>query len=343
MTETAKSSVTAGKISFKNILTQLGSLLALFILCIILTIASPNFLTVSNFMNILRQAAINSLISAGMLLALITAGIDLSVGANCVLCGCVMGALVNRFQVTNSFVLILAALATGLLVGLSNGLLLTKLHLPHPFVSTMGMKLVLSGLALLVVNSRTVAGFPDGVSALGSINLFKVQGGFSGFPLAFVVVIIIFVVFHFFLTRSALGRKIFCVGGNPEATRLAGINSDDVLISVYSISGVMCAIAGIVLVGRTGVANPASAMEPYDSDAIAACIIGGASFSGGKGTMWGTIIGALMISTIRNGLNLLQASNDIQNIVVGLVIIAAVCIDVTRGRMEARARRLATK
>ncbi|HBQ46873.1 MAG TPA: sugar ABC transporter permease [Ruminococcaceae bacterium] len=330
------------KVDFKGVLTQLGSLLALFILCVILTIATPNFLTMTNFMNILRQTAINSFISAGMLLALITAGIDLSVGANCVLCGCVMGALANKLQVTNSFVLILAALATGLLVGLANGLLLTKLHLPHPFVSTMGMKLVLCGLALLVVNSQTVANFPEGVTALGSINLFKTKG-YSGFPLAFLVVIIVFIIFHFFLTRSALGRKIFCVGGNPEAARLAGINSDNVLISVYTISGLMCAIAGIVLVGRTGVANPAAAMEPYDSDAIAACIIGGASFMGGKGTMWGTIIGALMISTIRNGLNLLQASNDIQNIVVGLVIIGAVCIDVYRGKMEERARRLATK
>ncbi|OCN00810.1 sugar ABC transporter permease [Clostridium sp. W14A] len=334
--------MTAKRIDGKSLLSQLGSLLALFILCVIMTIASPSFLTVSNFMNILRQTAINSLISVGMLLTLITAGIDLSVGANAVLCGCVMGALVNQFYITNSFILILAGLLTGLLIGLLNGLLLTKLHLPHPFVSTMGMKLVLAGLALLVLNSQTVSGFPDGLSALGSVSLFA-SASYSGFPLAFIVVIILFVIFHLFLTRSALGRKIFCVGGNPEATRLAGINSDNVLIAVYTLSGLMCAIAGIVLIGRTGVANPASAMEPYDSDAIAACIIGGASFMGGKGTMWGTLIGALLIATIRNGLTLLQASSAVQNIVVGLVIIAAVCLDVYRGQMEARARRLATK
>jgi ribose transport system permease protein len=334
--------MTTKKIDSKSLLSQMGSLLALFILCVIMTIASPSFLTVSNFMNILRQTAINCLISAGMLLTLITAGIDLSVGANAVLCGCVMGALVKQAHVTNSFVLILIGLLTGLLIGLINGLLLTKLHLPHPFVSTMGMKLVLAGLALLVLNSQTVAGFPEGLCALGSVSLFA-NASYSGFPLSFIIVIILFVIFHLFLTRSALGRKIFCVGGNPEATRLAGINSDNVLIAVYTLSGLMCAIAGIVLVGRTGVANPASAMEPYDSDAIAACIIGGASFMGGKGTMWGTIIGALLIATIRNGLTLLQASSAVQNIVVGLVIIAAVCLDVYRGRMEAKARRLATK
>lgn len=334
--------MTAKKIDYKSLLSQLGSLLALFILCIIMSIASPAFLTVSNFMNILRQTSINSLISAGMLLALITAGIDLSVGANAILCGCVIGFLVNQYHFTNSFVLILVGLAVGMLVGLANGLLLTKLHLPHPFVSTMGIKLVLAGLALLILNSLTVSGFPDGVTALGSINLFA-GPSYSGFPLAFIVVIILFVIFHLFLTRSALGRKIFCVGGNPEAARLAGINSDNVLIAVYTISGAMCAIAGIVLLGRTGVANPADALGTYDSDAIAACIIGGASFMGGKGTMWGTIIGALLIATIRNGLTLLQASSAVQNIVVGAVIIAAVCLDVVRGRIESKARRLATR
>jgi len=205
------------------------------------------------------------------------------------------------------------------------------------------MKNVLCGLALLVVSSKTVAGFPDGVTALGATNLFKVPGKFSGFPLSFVVVILLFIGFHFFLNKTALGRQIFCVGGNPEATRLSGINSDNVLIFVYALCGLMSAIAGIVLVGRTGVANPASAIEPYDTDAIAACIIGGASFMGGKGTIWGTLIGAILISTIRNGLTLLEASSDIQYIVIGLVIITAVFIDVTRGRMEAKARRLAAK
>lgn len=332
---------TTKKINFKNILSKLGSILALFILCVILSIATPSFLNVNNFMNILRQTAINSLIAAGMLVCLITAGIDLSVGANCVLCGCVMGALVNNFHITNSFFLIIIGLLTGILVGLINGLLLTKLHLPHPFVSTMGMKMVLAGFALLVVNSMTVSGFPDGVTWLGSANIFKVEGQFSGIPVAFIMVILIFILFNFFLTKSALGRKIFCVGGNPEATRLSGINSDNVLIATYVISGFMCAIAGIVLVGRTGVANPASAMDTYDNDAIAACIIGGASFMGGKGTIWGTMIGALLIAVIRNGLTLLQISSDVQYIVIGLVIIAAVCIDVYRGRFEAKARKKA--
>ena len=131
------------------------------------------------------------------------------------------------------------------------------------------------------------------------------------------------------------------MGGNPEAARLSGIRSKDVLTAVYTISGLMAGIAGVVLAGRLNTANTASAAT-YDTDAIAACIIGGASFRGGKGTIWGTLLGALLISTIRNGLNLFSAGNDIQYIVIGSVIILAVTIDVTRNKLEARARKLAT-
>lgn len=329
-------------INIKKILGKLGPLLALVVLSIILTAASPNFLTVNNVMNILRQTAVNGLIASGMLVVLITAGIDLSVGANAVLCACVMGMLMDRFGVTNPVVLLLAAIITGIGIGCANGLLLTKLHLPHPFVSTLGMKNVLCGLALLVVATKTISGFPKSITWLGSQSILKTSG-FSGIPIAFLAMLIIFVLFHLLLNNTALGRTIYCVGGNPEATRLSGINSDNVLIFVYALSGFVCAIAGIVIVGRSGVANPSSAISPYDTDAIAACIIGGASFMGGKGTIWGTLIGALIISIIRNGLTLLKASSDVQFIVIGLVIIAAVFIDVTRNRMEAKSRRLAGK
>ena len=149
-----------------------------------------------------------------------------------------------------------------------------------------------------------------------------------------------YLLFSVFLNKSALGRQIYCVGGNAEAARLSGIKSKNVLTFVYSLSGFMCGLAGVLLVGRVASANATSGMT-YDTDAIASCIIGGASFSGGKGTIWGTMIGALLISIIRNGLNLLGTKNDIQYIVIGAVIILAVTIDVTRGKVEAKARRLA--
>ncbi len=328
--------------NIKKILGKLGPLLALVVLSVILTAASPNFLTINNVMNILRQTAVNGLIASGMLVVLITAGIDLSVGANAVLCACVMGMFLDKFGITNPVILLGAGILTGITIGCINGLLLTKLHLPHPFVSTLGMKNVLAGLALFVVSTKTISGFPTSITWLGSANIFK-SAHFSGIPIAFIAMLLLFVGFHLLLNYTALGRTIYCVGGNPEATRLSGINTDNILIFVYALSGFVCAIAGIVIVGRSGVANPSSAISPYDTDAIAACIIGGASFMGGKGTIWGTLIGALIISIIRNGLTLLNAASDMQYMVIGFVIIAAVFIDVTRNRMEAKARRLAGK
>lgn len=332
------------KMTLGDFLMKLGPLMALFILFIAFTVYMPDkFLRISNLMNILKQTSINCMIAAGMLIVLITAGIDLSVGSNTVLAACAMGVLVQNFNVTNPVVLILAGLLVSTLAGFVNGTLLTRLELPHPFVSTLGMKNVLLGIALLITGS-TAIGFTgkgvDSVLVLGSYSLFTV-GDFPGVPLSFILVIVVYVVFHVFLNHTALGRQVYCVGGNPEAARLSGIKSKNVLTIVYTISGFMCGLAGILLVGRVATAN-ATAGATYDTDAIAACIIGGASFQGGKGTIWGTMIGALLIGIIRNGLNLLGTKNDIQYIVIGGVIIVAVALDVFRNKFEARARRMAT-
>lgn len=330
-----------GKFKFNNnLVNRLGSLAALLLLCVILSFASDSFLTQSNIMNILKQTSVNALISTGMLVCLITAGIDLSVGANAIFCTCMMGMLIQK-GVTNPVLLILIGIASGLLVGFLNGTLLTRLHLPHPFVSTLGMKNVLWGMALLVVNSQIVSGFPGQVTWLGSATLSNSIPLLGGFPISFLLVILIFVVMGVFLSKTALGRSVYCVGGNAEAARLSGIRSANVLTFCYTLSGIMSALAALVLIGRGGIANGANAIQPYDTDAIAACIIGGASFNGGKGTMSGTLIGALIITVIRNGLQLLSVSTAVQNIVIGIVIILAVLIDVTREKMEAKARRLA--
>jgi len=165
---------------------------------------------------------------------------------------------------------------------------------------------------------------------------------FPGIPFSFVLVIIVFIIFDIFLRKTALGRQIYCVGGNPEAARLSGIPSKNVLTFVYTLSGFMAGMAGIVSVGRLASAN-GNAGSTYDNDAIAACIVGGASFTGGKGTIWGTLIGALLMAVIRNGLNLAGAKNDVQYIVIGSVIILAVTIDVFRNKMEAKARKMAAQ
>ena len=312
---------------------SLGTLLALVVLCVLLAIASPNFLRFDNIMSILKQTTFNALVSVGMLLCLITAGIDLSVGANAVFCSCVMGMMVQK-GMTNGWLMLIVALVAGALVGWINGMLLTRLHLPHPFVSTLGMKNVLWGAALLVTGSQMVSNFPTEVTWLGFATI-------QGFPIGFILVVLLYIGMHVFLTKTALGRSIYCVGGNPEAARLSGIHSANVLTFCYTFSGLMAALAGIVSVGRSGICNGAAAIQPYDTDAIAACIIGGASFMGGKGTMAGTMVGALIISVLRNGFALLSFSTALQNVVLGLVIILAVFMDVTRERMEAKARRMA--
>ena len=309
----------------------LGTLAALIILCVVLTIVSDKFLTYNNLMSVLKQTTFTALLSTGMLLCLITAGIDLSVGANATFCACICGMLVKG-GMTNSLVLIVIAIVAGTLIGLINGLLLTRLHLPHPFESTLGMKNFLWGASLLVVSSQMVSGFPDGVMALGSATI-------GGFPVSFIVVVVIYVIMHILLTRTSLGRSIYCAGGNMEATRLSGINAPNVLTFCYALSGFMAALAGIVSIGRSGICNGANAIQPYDTDAIAACVIGGASFMGGKGTMIGTMIGALIIATLRNGFTLLSIDSAVQNMVLGLVIIGAVLLDVTRESMAVKARR----
>ena len=339
------------KSSARELLQKLGTLMALFILVLIFCIMMPDtFPKITNIMNIFKQASINCLIASGMLCALITAGIDLSVGSNCVLCTCTIGVLVENFGITSTPLLIIAGLAVSTFAGFINGTLLTRLDLPHPFVSTMGMKNVLWGIALVITGSKSI-GFTnkgvDSLMAIGGNSVFTTYNAdgtvnFPGIPISFILVLVVFCIFHVFLTRSALGRQIYCVGGNPEAARLSGIPSKNVLTFVYTLSGFMAGMAGVISVGRLASAN-GNAGQTYDNDAIAACIVGGASFTGGKGTIWGTLIGALLMAVIRNGLNLMGASNDIQYIVIGAVIILAVTIDVFRNKAEAKALKMAAQ
>ncbi|MGN0802504.1 MAG: ABC transporter permease [Candidatus Faecivicinus sp.] len=326
------------KTGVKDLLMRLGPALALILMFIVFAIVMPGkFLRVANLMNVLKQASINCMIGAGMLLCLITAGIDLSVGYNCTLACCIIGVLMNA-GITSPFLLIPAALLVSTFAGFVNGTLLTRLDLPHPFVSTLGAKNILWGLSLLVTGSTSIGLYNKGIDStlfLGSATIFS-----FGLPVSFILVLVVYALFHVFLNHTALGRQIYCVGGNAEAARLSGIRSKDVLTIVYTLSGFMCGLAGVILAGRVASANPNSGAT-YDTDAIAACIIGGASFSGGKGTIWGTLIGALLIAIIRNGLNLLGTSNDVQYIVIGAVIILSVTIDVMRGKIEARARKMA--
>ena len=179
---------------------SLGTVAALVVMCVVLSIMNPNFYSFNNIMGIFKQTSFNALLATGMLLCLITAGIDLSVGANAVFCACVMGMMVKA-GMTNGIIMLIVAIVAGGLVGTINGLLLTRLHLPHPFVSTLGMKNVLWGAALIVTGSQMVNNFPESVQWLGKETI-------GGFPVSFIVVLVIYVVMHIFLSRTALGRSI---------------------------------------------------------------------------------------------------------------------------------------
>ncbi len=322
------------RFSYKKILFKLGPLLALVLLSIIWSLCSKNFLTYDNLTNILRQASINCLLAAGMLTVILTGGIDLSVGSILGLSICSMGVALKA-GITNPIVLVIICLAVGGLLGLLNGLMLTVMKLPHPFISTLGMQNAARGLALIITAGIPISGFPEALQYPGFVSI-------GGFPVSFFVVLIVFGLFHVFLNHTSLGRKIYSIGGNPEAARLAGINVKWVLSFVYVLSGVMSAFGGIIFIGRLNTAPPLAGTG-YELDAIAACIIGGASFNGGKGTIWGTLAGCLMISVIRNGLNLIKASSDLQMVVIGLIIVLAVFVDVMRNRFEETAKRLALK
>ena len=302
-------------------LYQLGVLLSLLLLCAVMSVLSSRFLSFDNLMNVASQAAVSAIVSIGMFLAILTAGIDLSVGSVLALSTMMMGIASDHWGL-NPYICILVCLGTGALLGLANGLLLTKLHLPHPFISTLGMQKMARGIALFVTAAAPISMFPDEIQYLGNNSIGQV-------PVSFILVAILYVGMYFFLTRTSTGRYIYAVGGNKEAARLSGIKVNSILNLVYTISGLTAALAGLVLAGRVNAVYPLAGLD-YETDAIAAVIIGGASFFGGVGSIANTIIGVLLIAVLRNGLNLLNVDSAFQTFAIGAVIVVAVAVDVLR-------------
>jgi len=310
-------------------LYELGVLLSLILLCAIMSVLSSRFLTIDNLMNVASQAAVSAIVSIGMFLAILTAGIDLSVGSVLALSTMMMGIASDSWEL-NPYLAILVCLGTGSLLGLVNGLLLTKLRLPHPFISTLGMQKMARGLALWVTAAAPISMFPQPIQFLGN--------NYAGpIPVSFILVAVLYIIIWLFLTRTATGRYIYAVGGNREAARLSGIKVNNILNLVYTISGFMAALAGLVLAGRVNAVYPLAGVD-YETDAIAAVIIGGASFFGGVGSIGNTIIGVLLIAVLRNGLNLLNVDSAFQTFAIGAVIVVAVAVDVLRQNVMKSAR-----
>jgi ribose transport system permease protein len=308
-------------------LYRLGVLMSLFLLCIVMSLLSRRFLTMDNLMNVASQAAVSAIVSIGMFLAILTAGIDLSVGSILALSTMAMGVFCVNWGF-NPYLSMVLCLGTGALLGLINGLMLTKLNLPHPFISTLGMQKMARGIALVVTAAAPISMFPDSVQYLGNNSVGPI-------PVSFILVAVLYGLMFLFLTRTTVGRHIYAVGGNKEASRLSGIKVNGILNLVYTISGFTAALAGLVLTGRVNAVYPLAGID-YETDAIAAVIIGGASFFGGVGTIGNTIIGVLLIAVLRNGLNLLNVDSAYQTFSIGAVIIVAVYVDVLRQRVMKR-------
>ncbi len=308
------------------VLRRFGALLALALMSVLLSIVSEHFLTIDNLINVFRQSAVNSLLALGQLAVIITGGIDLSVGSILGFC-CVLAAWMLK-QGVPVWLAIPATLAGGTALGAINGLLFTKLHLPHPFIPTLGMMNVARGLALVISGGFAISELPGAFRYWGAGEILYI-------PVPIFVVLALCGVFHVFLTKTTPGRDLYAIGGNAQAALFSGVPVSSRLNLVYSLSGLMAAIAAIVLAGRMNSGFPLAGVGS-ELDSIAAVIIGGASFFGGVGTVGGTLVGALIIGVLRNGLNLLDISPYWQAVVIGLVIVLAVWIDVLRQRAEAR-------
>jgi ribose transport system permease protein len=314
-----------------SFIARFGALFGLLILMAFLSATSKVFLTPDNLSSVIRQATVNALLAMGLLLAIITGGIDLSVGSVLAVAMCSLAILAINWGV-NPYLAMLACLAVGAFFGLINGLLLTRLHLPHPFISTLGTMNVARGIALIITAASPISGFDR---AGAPQVLFLGAGSIGPIPAAFFVVLLVYIIFHILLRNTSLGRHIYAVGGNITAARLSGINVSRTLVTVYTISGLMAGVAALMLAGRTNSGYPNAGLG-YELDAIAAVIIGGASFSGGSGTVTGTAIGVLLIAVLRNGLVLLNVPSEWQTVAIGLVIIGAVSVDVLRQRARRR-------
>jgi ribose transport system permease protein len=322
----------AGGISVVSLglnLLSMGPMLILIVLVVVISFLTPYFLTPLNIGNILAQTAVIAVVALGQHLVILTRGIDLSVGSNLALATVVGGLL---FRVTDSALLVmLAMLVSGTLVGAVNGAVYVLGRLPHPFIITLATLSICRGLALeFSIGHTTMRGMPDFIVAIGSGNTF-------GIPNSFFVVAIVAVAVLVVAKSMVWGRWTYAVGGAPEAAVEMGIPVKWVLLSTYMISGLCAGIGAIVLAGRTAASSPLYG-NLLELDTIAAVIIGGASFLGGRGHIGHALVGALMIGVIRNALNLLNVDVFFQMIAIGLVIVLAVEADVLRNFLEKRAR-----
>ena len=300
---------------------QLGTFAGLVVLCLALWAATPHFLTVSNLLNVLEQTSINAIVAVGMTFVIISGGIDLSVGSVLAFCGIALALLLEAGLPVP--LAIVAALAVGFACGLGNGALVTYGRLP-PFIATLGTMSVARGGALMLAEGRPISGFSESLRGLATERILMI-------PAPVIIAALIYVIAHFVLSSTVFGRATYAIGGNEEAARLSGVQVRFHKAMIYGVAGLTSAAAAVILTARLNSAQPTAGIM-YELDAIAATVIGGTSLLGGEGSLMGALIGALVMGVLRNGLNLLNVSSFFQQVVIGVVIIAAVLIDLSLKR-----------
>jgi inositol transport system permease protein len=296
---------------------QLGLAIALAALMIALALARPNFLTLGNLINLVRQISINGILAVGVTYVLLTGGVDLSLGSLVALTGVIAAMFAHPGQYPVA-IPIAAGIAAGAACGVANGLLVTRGRIA-PFVVTLGMMTSARGLALLLSGGRPVSNLSTTFTRMGS-------GDFAGIPAPTWILLAVAAASHLFLRKMRMGRHVYAVGGNENAARASGVHVNSVKLACYTICGAMAGLAGVVLASRITTGQPNAGIG-YELDAIAAVVIGGTSLNGGSGGIGGTILGALLIGVINNGLDLLNVSSYYQQVIKGLIIVGAVWLD----------------
>ncbi|KGE19308.1 ABC transporter permease [Paenibacillus wynnii] len=300
---------------------SLGPLVGLILIVVSLSVVSGDFLTAGNFFNVLRQISINALIAFGMTFVILTGGIDLSVGSILALSSSLAAGLMAGGM--NTWLAVIIGLVGGMLMGMVNGILITKGKVA-PFIATLATMTVFRGLTLVYTQGKPITGFKEDFSFIG-------KGYFLQIPMPIIWMVVSFAVLYIILKHTTFGRRVYALGSNEEATWLSGINTTKVKIMVYSISGLLAATSGMILSSRLNSAQP-TAGGAFELDAIAAVVLGGTSLSGGKGWIVGTLIGAMIIGVLDNGLNLMNVSSFYQQVVKGIVILIAVLLDRSKSR-----------
>jgi ribose transport system permease protein len=306
--------------------STLGGIAAALLAEIILfALLSPHFLTADNLLNVSLQVSITAIVAVGMTFVILTGGIDLSVGSLVAFVGVITTSMMVM-DIPVSLVLVIA-ITTGLLIGAGTGsvagLLITRFRIT-PFIVTLALMTILRGAAFIYTQGRPIWEIPEEFKVLGSNRV-------AGIPIPTLLMLLVYIIAHVALTRTAFGRHVYAVGGNAEAARLAGIRTNRVLVQVYTLCGALTALSGILLASRLSSGQPNAGIM-YELDVIAAVVVGGTSLNGGRGTIIGTFIGSMLIGVLRNGLNLLDVESYIQQVVVGVVILFAVMGDRLRGR-----------